>query len=458
MKTGVILAAGLGKRMNSKGHKVVHKVCGKPMIAQIVQEMRAVGLDRLFVVVGRLEEQVRAVLGDSVEYVRQAEQLGTGHAVLQALPSLPQDGITVVVYGDAPLIRREEIQRLIETAQQTGATTLMTAEVDDPQSFGRVVRATDGTIERIVEEKDATAEQRRIHEVNSGIYAFQTRHLHSVVPKLTPENAQRELLLTDCVLHLRDAGETVVPVVVRDADDIANVNDRIQLAVCEQKLRRRILLRHMQNGVTFIDPAATYVEPDVEIGRDTVVWPGSYLQGATVIGEDCVIGPDAQLMNARVGDGVEVIRSVVTDSRVGTGSFVGPFAYVRPGSDIGERVKVGDFVEIKNSTIGNHTKVSHLAYIGDSDVGTDVNVACGVVTANYDGFRKHRTIIGDDSFIGCNVNLVAPVEIGDGSYIATGSTITESVSAGSFAIARERQTTKAGYAVVLRERLEDGKK
>ncbi len=214
----------------------------------------------------------------------------------------------------------------------------------------------------------------------------------------------------------------------------------------------------MQNGVTFIDPSGTYVELDVEIGRDTVVWPGSYLQGATVVGEDCVIGPAAQLMNAHVADGAEVVRSVVTDSRVGSGSSVGPFAYVRPGSDIGERVKIGDFVEVKNSNIGNDTKVSHLAYIGDSDVGTGVNVACGVVTANYDGFRKHRTIIGHDSFVGCNVNLVAPVEIGDGSYIATGSTITEPVPAGSFAIARERQTTKVGYAAVLRTRLEDGKK
>lgn len=458
MNTGVILAAGLGKRMNSKRHKVVHTVCGKPMIAQIVDEMRAVGLDRLFVVVGRLQEQVREVLGDSVEYVHQAEQLGTGHAVLQALPLLPDDGVTVVLYGDTPLIRHEEIAQLIQTAQETGATALMTAELDDPYSFGRVLRGADGTVERIVEEKDVTPEQRRIREINSGIYAFQTRHLRAALPKLTFENAQRELLLTDCVLHIRAAGESVVPVVVKDADDVANVNDRVQLADCEQRLRRRVLLRHMQNGVTFIDPASTYVEPDVTIGRDTVVWPGTYLRGATVIGEDCVIGPAAQLMDAQIGDGAEVNSSVVVQSRVGAGSTVGPFAYVRPGSVIGERVKVGDFVEIKNSSIGNDTKVSHLAYIGDSDVGSGVNVACGVVTANYDGFRKHRTTIGNESFIGCNVNLVAPVEIGDGSYIATGSTITEAVPANSFAIARQRQTTKAGYAATLRTRLKDGKK
>ena len=458
MKTGVILAAGLGKRMNSKNHKVVHRVCGKPIIAQIVHEMRAVELDRLFVVVGRLEDQVRGVLGDSVEYVRQEEQLGTGHAVLQALPYLPEEGVTVVLYGDCPLIRSDEITRLIRTAQETGGTTLMTAELDDPHSFGRVLRGADGTVERIVEERDATPEQRAIREVNSGIYAFQTRHLRAALPKLTFENAQRELLLTDCVGIIRAAGDSVVPVMVRDADDIVNVNDRVQLAVCEEKLRRRILLRHMQNGVTFIDPAATYVESDVVIGRDTVVWPGTYLRGATVIGEDCVIGPAAQLTDAQIEDGAEVNSSVVVQSRIGAGAAIGPFAYVRPGSRVGERVKIGDFVEIKNSTIGNDTKVSHLAYIGDSDVGAGVNVACGVVTANYDGFRKHRTVIGDDSFIGCNVNLVAPVEIGDGSYIATGSTITESIPEGSFAIARERQTTKAGYAATLRTRLKDGKK
>ncbi len=439
--------------MNSKRHKVVHEVCGKPMIAHIVSEMQAVGFDRLFVVVGRLESQVRDVLGDEVSYIRQEEQLGTGHAVQQVIPYLPDNGITVVLYGDCPLVRREEIARLMETAEKEKATSLMTAVLPDPYSYGRIIRSATGAVTQIVEEKDATLDQRLITEVNTGIYAFWTPSLRAALPRLTSDNAQGELLLTDCVKYINQDGGRVVPVIVKDADDIANVNDRVQLSVVEQKMRRRIILRHMQAGVTVIDPATTYIEADVLIGRDTVIWPGSYLKGLTSVGEDCVIGPNARLENAIIKDEAIVDSSVIVDSTVDSLSHVGPFAYIRPGSFIGQDVKIGDFVEIKNSTIGNGTKVSHLAYVGDSDVGASVNIGCGVVTVNYDGYQKHRTVIEDGSFVGSNVNLIAPVTVGKEGYVATGSTITDDVADGSFAIARERQTTKPAYAAKLRERL-----
>ncbi len=452
-KIAVILAAGLGKRMNSRRHKVVHEVCGKPMIAHIVEEMKSVGFHRMIVVVGKLEEQVRAVLGNEVTYARQTEQLGTGHAVMQAVPFLTEDSLTVVLYGDSPLIQKQDVMNLIAKAEESRATTVLTAEVEDPFAYGRIIRAEDGSVERIVEEKDADDVIRQIREVNSGIYAFQTKELLKVLPKMTADNAQGEYLLTDTVAHIRSNGGRVIPVVMKDAGDIANVNDRIQLAHVEKRMQSRILLRHMQNGVTIMDPDHTYVHAEVIIGQDTVLYPGTILEGNTTIGMDCVIGPNTRLVNAILADRVTVQSSVVMDSRIEAEASVGPFAYIRPESQIGARAKIGDFVEIKKSTIGEDTKVSHLAYVGDSEVGARVNIGCGVVTVNYDGFVKHKTIIGDDSFIGSNVNLVAPIQIGDGGYVATGSTVTDNVPADAFAIARERQTTKPDYVKSLKERL-----
>ncbi len=425
------------------------------MIEHIVEEMLAVGFDRLFVVVGMLEDQVKNVLGDRVEYIRQEEQLGTGHAVMITKPYLPETGTAVVLYGDCPLVRREEIQRLLATVKDSGGTAVQTAVVDNPFAFGRILRDARGDVSRIIEEKDATPEQRQIREVNSGIYAFSIPSLRMSLDKLSRDNAQGEYLLTDCIEHIRRTGERIYPVVVGDPDDIANVNDRLQLSYVEQKLRKRILLRHMQNGVTILDPDATYVQADVVIGRDTVLLPGTILEGKTMIGEDCVIGPNSRIENATIGDGVCVESSVIVASTVGDRTTVGPFAYLRPDSEIGADVKIGDFVEIKNAKIGENSKVSHLAYVGDSDIGSNVNVGCGVVTVNYDGFQKHRTVVGDHCFVGSNVNLIAPVTIGNGAYIATGSTITDDVPVESFAIARERQTTKPDYANHLRRRLQD---
>lgn len=452
-KIAVILAAGLGKRMKSKRHKVVHEVCGKPMISLIVDELKAVGFDRLVVVVGSLEEQVRSVLGDHVEYVRQDEQKGTGHAVMQAVPLLTEDAITVVLYGDSPLIRGQDVVRLIEAAETGQATTVLTAKVVNPFAYGRIIRDMDGSLIRIVEEKDASPEEQAIREVNSGIYAFQTHSLLDSLTRLTPDNAQGEYLLTDCIAHIRQDGGRVIPVLVEDPEDIANVNDRVQLAHVEQRMRERILKRHMMNGVTMMDPDTTYIQADVLIGQDTVIYPGAILEGNTVIGEDCEIGPNSRLVDVRLGDRVTVQSSVVLDSQIDDEVSVGPFAYIRPGSHICSRAKIGDFVEIKKSTVGEDTKVSHLAYVGDSELGARVNIGCGVVTVNYDGFVKHKTIVGDDSFIGSNVNLVAPIKMGNNSYVATGSTVTEDVPDDGFAIARERQTTKLNYVSGLKDKM-----
>ncbi|MCY0869100.1 MAG: bifunctional UDP-N-acetylglucosamine diphosphorylase/glucosamine-1-phosphate N-acetyltransferase GlmU [Firmicutes bacterium] len=449
------MAAGLGKRMKSKRHKVVHDVCGKPMIQHIVTCLQAVGFDRLFVVVGSLEEQVRAVLDDTVTFVRQEQQKGTGHAVQQVLPHLPADGIVLTLYGDCPLITPHEVERLVSIAQTEGATAMLTASVERPHGFGRIVRGADGGVLEIVEEKNATAKQRLIREVNTGFYAFLAEDLRRSLPLLTDDNAQGEYLLTDCIAHIVRAGGRVVPVPVANVDDIANVNDRLELSIAEARMRKRILERHMRAGVTIVDPEHTYVGADVVIGCDTVLYPGVHLTGATVVGEDARIGPDASIADCVIADRAVVRASVLEGSTVCEGATIGPFAYVRPGSRIGERVKIGDFVEVKNANIGADTKVSHLTYVGDADLGNNVNLGCGVVTVNFDGVRKHRTVVADDAFVGCNVNLVAPVSIGQGAYVAAGSTVTDDVPADAFAIARERQTTKPHYAAGLRARYTD---
>jgi len=424
------------------------------MILHIVEEMQTFGFDRLIVVVGSKEDQVRAGLGDRVESVRQEEQLGTGNAVMQVAPRLPEQGVTVVLYGDVPLIRKEDIERLLEVVTKQKQSALLTAVVANPFGLGRIIRSEQGEILRIVEEKDATTEQRAVSEINSGLYAFSNPQLTTALKELTADNAQGEYLLTDCVEHIRAAGGKVVPVVVQDPDDIASVNDRVQLAEAEEKMRRRILQRHMISGVTIIDPSSTYVQADVVIGCDTVLLPGIHLEGCTIIGEDCKIGPHVRLQDVVIADGVSIESSVLLSCSVDSGTAIGPFAFIRPGSVIGADVKIGDFVEVKNATVGDHTKISHLSYVGDSDVGNNVNIGCGVVTVNYDGVRKHRTTIGDDSFIGSNVNLIAPVQVARGGYVATGSTITDDVAEDGFAIARARQTTKPEYASQLRARLE----
>lgn len=449
---GVVLAAGKGTRMRSKMYKVMHPLCGKPMVEHVVDELTRLRLDMLVTVVGCGADAVRECLGDRSQYAFQEEQLGTAHAVLQAAPLLAdKEGTTLVVCGDTPLLRAETLRRLLETHEQhRAAATVLTAELADPTGYGRIVREADGRLKQIVEHKDATGEQLAIREVNTGIYCFDNRWLFQLLPKVTNDNAQGEYYLPDVIGLLLAAGQPVYTVAAEDADEILGINDRVALAAAERIMRRRIHTRHQQNGVTIVDPDNTYIDADVIIGPDTVIYPGTLLRGRTVIGADCTIGPAAHLQDVQVGDRVHIWHSVLMDAVILEDSSVGPFAYVRPGSHVGPRAKVGDFVELKNTRFGAGSKASHLAYLGDADVGANVNIGCGTITVNFDGVHKYRTIIEDDVFVGCNANLVAPVRIGRGAYVAAGSTVTEDVPPDSLAIARQRQINKEGYVPQLR--------
>jgi len=451
----VILAAGLGKRMKSKLHKVLHPVCGKPMVEHVIDVLNQAGVERKIVVIGHGADAVREALGSKVEYALQEQQLGTGHAVRSAEPYLgTENGITFVVYGDTPLITSKSLEGMLELHRSTGAAcTLLSAIFADPTGLGRIIRASDGSIDRIVEEKDTNESERAVKEINAGVYLFDNAKLFEMLAKITNDNAQGEYYLTDVISLLKEAGENVQGYITDDADEALGVNDRVALSEAERLMRARINRQHLLNGVTLVDPLSTYIEAGVTIGSDTIVYPGTVLRGRTAIGSDCVIGPNADITDSTIADSVTVKHSVLSEATVGARTAVGPYAYLRPGAILGEDVKVGDFVEVKNSTIGNESKVSHLAYIGDAEVGERVNVGCGAITVNYNGFAKYKTVIEDDAFIGSNANLIAPVRIGRRAFVVAGSTVTEDVGEDDVAIARERQTTKKGYAKSLRARL-----
>jgi len=453
-RMAVVLAAGLGKRMKSKLHKVLHPVCGKPMVGHVLDAVAEAGCGRTIVVVGHGADKVQAYVGERAECVLQAEQLGTGHAVLQAEKLIGgEDGTTVVVYGDTPLIRPETIRAMLEAHEASGAAaTLMTAVVPDPTGLGRIIRGEGGDVERIVEQKDCSPDELKVTEINAGTYCFDNRKLFDALGKVKNENAQNEYFLTDVIGILHEAGETIAAYRTPDPAEAAGVNDRIALAEAERLMRERVNRRHMANGVTIIDPAATYIGAEVEIGADSVIYPGTVLRGRTVIGEDCVIGPQADITDSAIGRGVTVRHSVLLESEVGDECAIGPYANLRPGSKLAAGCKIGDFVELKNASLGEGTKVSHLSYVGDAVVGRDVNIGCGAITVNYDGYNKSVTEIGDGAFIGSNVNLIAPVKIGNGAYVVAGSTITHDVKPNDMAIARERQVNKEGYAERLRAR------
>ncbi|MFC4303351.1 bifunctional UDP-N-acetylglucosamine diphosphorylase/glucosamine-1-phosphate N-acetyltransferase GlmU [Cohnella boryungensis] len=451
-KMAIVLAAGQGKRMKSKLYKVLHAVCGKPMVEHVLDAVKGASCERSVVIVGHGAEAVQEKLGEQVEYARQEEQLGTGHAVLQAAPLLKdEEGVTIVICGDTPLVRSETLQAMIGLhTSQGAAATILTAELAEPSGYGRIVRGADGGAERIVEHKDCSAEEAAIKEINTGTYCFDNRKLFQALEHVTNNNAQGEYYLTDVIAILRKEGHTVAAYLAPDSSEAIGVNDRIALGEAEKFMRTRIMTRHQINGVTLIDPANTYIESDVTIGADTIVYPGTYLRGRTAIGSDCVIGPASDLTDTVVGDGSALRQTVAEGAMLGEACNVGPFAYLRPGTKLGSRVKVGDFVEIKNATIGEDSKVPHLSYIGDAVIGSGVNFGCGAITANYDGYNKSITEIGDNAFIGSNANLIAPIKIGTGAYVVAGSTVTHDVAENDLAIARERQVNKPGYAERIR--------
>lgn len=452
----VVLAAGKGTRMRSKKHKVLHEICGKPMIDHILTSITALSPTETILVVGHQGETVRQYMGDRVQIVEQHEQLGTAHAVQQTRSLLEnQAGITLVLNGDHPLFTAETFQSLIEQHQSThAAATVLTAKVEDPTGYGRIVRGENGSVSRIVEHKDATEEERQIQEINTGTFCFDNEKLFAALQKVNNDNAQGEYYLPDVLSILQEEGEVISAYEMEDVVEAMGVNDRIQLAEAAKCMRKRIILQHMQNGVTIVDPDATYIDIEVVIGEDTVIEPGTFLRGKTVIGADCHIGPQADLTDVTVLDSTKVQYTVAQNSHLGKQTTVGPFAYLRPGTDLGQEVKIGCFVDLKKAKLAKGAKVSHLAYVGDAEVGKDVNVGCGVVTVNYDGFRKHKTVIEDGVFIGCNTNLVAPVTVEQGAYVAAGSTITKDVPADALAVARERQVNKEGYVPKLKARLD----
>ena len=447
----VVLAAGQGTRMKSKLYKVLHPVCGKSMVEHVIDNINTLNTNRIVTVVGHGAEMVKETLGNKSEYVLQAEQLGTAHAIQQAdqlLGSL--EGTTLVVCGDTPLIRPETMQALFDHHQKTNAkATILTAITDNPTGYGRILRDSTGQVSQIVEQKDATEEQRLVKEINTGTYCFDNKLLFETLKLVKNDNAQGEYYLPDVIEILQKQGEMVSAYVTNDFDETLGVNDRFALSQAEELMRARINERHMRNGVTIINPATTHISSEAIIGSDTIIQPGTVIEGKTVIGEDCVIGPNSHIVNTTIGDRTTIHSSVLVDSIVVNETAVGPFAHLRPESSLGDKVKIGNFVEVKKSSLGNNSKVSHLSYIGDAEVGQNVNIGCGTITVNYDGKNKYKTTIEDDVFVGCNSNLVAPVTLKEGSYVAAGSTITKEVPSDALAVARARQENKLNYVSKL---------
>lgn len=444
----IILAAGMGTRMKSDKCKVLHEICSKPLVQWVYEAAQKAGSEKTVLVVGHKKEDVIAAMGEDKLYAYQEVRLGTGHAVMMTEEFFKDyDGTVVILSGDTPLITEETVLRAVKYHEENeNSVTGITAILDNPFGYGRIVRDENGSFIRIVEQKDASEEEKKINEINSGMYCFDGKDLFHALSKITNKNAQNEYYLTDTLEILRNEGKKVDASPLCTPEEILGVNDRVNLAVTQKIKQSQIVKKHMLNGVTVIDPDNTYIDDDVEIAPDAVIYPSTFLKGKTKISSGCIIGPSSTIENSEIGKNTKVINSVVNDSKVAENSDIGPFAYLRPNSVIGSDVKIGDFVEIKNSTIGDGTKVSHLTYVGDSDVGKGVNFGCGTVTVNYDGVSKHRTVIGDNVFLGCNTNLVAPVKVANNSVIAAGSTITEDVDEYSLAIARSRQTEKKDWA------------
>ncbi|CAG9614404.1 Bifunctional protein GlmU [Bacillus rhizoplanae] len=443
----VILAAGKGTRMRSSLYKVLHPVCGKPMVQHVVDQVSQLEVQKLVTVVGHGAEKVQDQLGSASEFALQTEQLGTAHAVMQAADALGnEEGTTLVICGDTPLITAETMEALLKQHQEAGAkATVLTACIEEPAGYGRIVRNENGHVEKIVEHKDANEEERTIKEINTGTYCFDNKALFASLSKVSNENVQGEYYLPDVIEILKNEGHIVSAYQTEHFDETLGVNDRVALSQAEDIMKKRINRKHMVNGVTIIDPNNTYISVDAKIGNDTVIYPGTIIEGYTVIGSNCEVGPHTVIRDSEVGDNTTIRQSTVHDSKIGIDVAIGPFAHIRPQSVIGNEVRVGNFVEIKKTVFGNRSKASHLSYIGDAQVGEDVNLGCGSITVNYDGKNKFKTVIGDGVFIGCNSNLVAPVTVEDGAYVAAGSTITEHVPSKALSIARARQVNKEDY-------------
>nr|WP_268244835.1 bifunctional UDP-N-acetylglucosamine diphosphorylase/glucosamine-1-phosphate N-acetyltransferase GlmU [Pilimelia anulata] len=449
-RTVIVLAAGQGKRMKSDLPKVLHPLLGRSLVGHVLAATAALGAARTVVVVGHGADRVTAHLADvapAAGTVVQEQQNGTGHAVRVALAALPPlTGTVVVLNGDTPLLRAETVAGLVRTHEEAGAAaTVLTAEVPDPYGLGRIVRAADGAFDRIVEERDATAEQRALTEVNSGLYVFDAAHLAATLGKLTTDNDQGEEYLTDVLGLLVGAGERVAAHRAADPAETLGCNDRAQLADLRARLRDRVNHAWLTSGVTLLDPATTWIDVTVSLGRDAVVEAQTQLYGETHVGAGARIGPDSTLVDTVVGAGASLVRTHATGAEVGEEVSVGPFAYLRPGSVLGRKSKIGTFVETKNARLGEGAKVPHLSYVGDATIGEHTNIGAATVFVNYDGVAKHHTVIGRHARTGADNMFVAPVRVGDGAYTAAGSVITADVPPGALGVARGQQRNIAGW-------------
>lgn len=450
-KNAIILAAGKGTRMRSKLYKVLHQVCGKTMVDHVLTQLEKAHIDTIITVVGFGAETVKQTLAHRTRYALQKQQLGTGHAVMQTEDLLGnEDGETIIVSGDTPLFTAETFEKLFKYHEQRhAAATILTSIAPDPTGYGRIVRDNVGIVERIVEQKDADVQERAIKEINTGVYCFDNQKLFAALKKINNDNAQGEYYLTDVIGILKQEGEVVTAYKMADFSESMGVNDRIALAKANQVMRDRINKHWMQEGVSMLDPATTYIDAGVKLGRDTVLEGNVVLKGNTVIGDDCYISACSRITDSTIHDGVKITSSTLEGAEMHNGSDIGPNSHLRPEAEIGENVHIGNFCEVKKSYIGAGTKVGHLTYIGNATLGKNINVGCGVVFVNYDGTNKHHTNVGDHAFIGSNSNLVAPVNIAANSFIAAGSTITDSTEQYDMAIARARQTNKKDYAKKL---------
>jgi len=425
----IVLAAGKGTRMKSTTAKVLHGLCGRPMLWYVLRALRAAGVKDITVVTNpQLQERIGEF---GVAGVVQEEQLGTGHAVRIALAAMPPDasGRVLITYADMPLAGEDIFSAVLSAQDASHALALVTARVALPSNFGRIVRR-GGGVERIVEVRDATSTELAIDEVNAGIYAFEEAALRDAVARLRNDNAQKEYYLTDTIADLVRAGKAVMPVVTADPIDILGINDRAELALARSEMNIRLCAQHMRDGVTIVNPLSTSLEPELQIGRDTIIYPNSSIGRLSEIGERCTIGPNSRLSNVRLGNDVTVFESTVFDSSAGDRTSIGPYAHIRNESQLGEDVRIGNFVEVKNSRLARGVKASHLTYLGDAEIGEETNIGAGTITCNYDGKRKNKTKIGRDVMIGSNTSLIAPITIGDGALTGAGSVVTKDVRPG----------------------------